>query len=259
MLKPFQINAIQAALREAGFHYFEPTGVWDQDTTHSYRQWHAVVLLHPDAHALEQPSSLTSVCAELLELAGLDVDDEDQDPDAADNDVEDPDDDSEPGEGEDPDGESDDEGGESTLPAEQVPAQGSVVISNGENAEVVDGNNPVDPNFQLDQNDLDAINGQQGQQGEQTGDENTDQEGGEQGEQKEAPADEVVETETNSDSNESADQDGGEQESGDSQQESGDSQQEAPAETETQSAPAVKLTAKQKRAKAAQEDAAKNA
>lgn len=167
----FHITAIQQALRNAGFHYYEPTGLWDQQTTDSYRQWHATVLLNTEAHTLQQPSCISQVCAELLELAGIDLDDDLDVSDEDDNVDSDADDDSdEPGDDEDePTGKGEDDSeGDDTDPVDPAtPTEGSVIISTGEGA-VVTTVDQLQEGFQLSPEELAKINDAPGNQQQQS-------------------------------------------------------------------------------------------
>lgn len=176
MLKPFQINAIQQALVTAGLHYEHPTGVWDDITTQSYRQFHAVVLFQADTHLIQQPTSLESVCAELLQLAGLlngpsrrfGTDDKDSDKDS-DDDGEGDTDDLDP-EGDDDDKDSDEkeeDDGEGKGKPEPIrtSAFGSVVLQEGGAVSVEQLQEQQGNSLQLNAGEITEINRQAGVEG----------------------------------------------------------------------------------------------
>lgn len=61
MLTKQEVTAIQSALREAGFLYKEPDGVWDLHTTQGYRNYLAVKLCTPNSQYISQPTSMDLV------------------------------------------------------------------------------------------------------------------------------------------------------------------------------------------------------
>lgn len=61
MLTKQEVTAIQSALREAGFLYKEPDGVWDLHTMQGYRNYLAVKLCAPNSQYISQPTSMDLV------------------------------------------------------------------------------------------------------------------------------------------------------------------------------------------------------
>ena len=61
MLTKQEVTAIQSALREAGFLYKEPDGVWDLHTMQGYRNYLAVKLCTPNSQYISQPTSMDLV------------------------------------------------------------------------------------------------------------------------------------------------------------------------------------------------------
>ena len=61
MLTKQEVTAIQSALREAGFLYQEPDGVWDLHTMQGYRNYLAVKLCAPNSQYISQPTSMDLV------------------------------------------------------------------------------------------------------------------------------------------------------------------------------------------------------
>ena len=61
MLTKQEVTAIQSALREAGFLYKEPDGVWDLHTMQGYRNYLAVKLCAPNSQYISQPTSIDLV------------------------------------------------------------------------------------------------------------------------------------------------------------------------------------------------------
>lgn len=61
MLTKQEVTAIQSALREAGFLYKEPNGVWDLHTMQGYRNYLAVKLCAPNSQYISQPTSMDLV------------------------------------------------------------------------------------------------------------------------------------------------------------------------------------------------------
>ena len=61
MLTKQEVTAIQSALREAGFLYKEPDGVWDLHTMQGYRNYLAVKLCAPNSQYISQPTSMNLV------------------------------------------------------------------------------------------------------------------------------------------------------------------------------------------------------
>ena len=58
MLTKQEVTTIQSALREAGFLYKEPNGVWDLHTMQGYRNYLAVKLCTPNSQYISQPPSM---------------------------------------------------------------------------------------------------------------------------------------------------------------------------------------------------------
>lgn len=61
MLTKQEVTTIQSALREAGFLYKEPNGVWDLHTMQGYRNYLAVKLCTPNSQYISQPTSMDLV------------------------------------------------------------------------------------------------------------------------------------------------------------------------------------------------------
>ena len=61
MLTKQEVTAIQSALRDAGFLYKEPDGVWDLHTMQGYRNYLAVKLCAPNSQYISQPTSMDLV------------------------------------------------------------------------------------------------------------------------------------------------------------------------------------------------------
>lgn len=61
MLTKQEVTVIQSALREAGFLYKEPDGVWDLHTMQGYRNYLAVKLCAPNSQYISQPTSMDLV------------------------------------------------------------------------------------------------------------------------------------------------------------------------------------------------------
>ena len=61
MLTKQEVTAIQSALREAGFLYKDPDGVWDLHTMQGYRNYLAVKLCAPNSQYISQPTSMDLV------------------------------------------------------------------------------------------------------------------------------------------------------------------------------------------------------
>lgn len=61
MLTKQEVTTVQSALREAGFLYKEPDGVWDLHTMQGYRNYLAVKLCAPNSQYISQPTSMNLV------------------------------------------------------------------------------------------------------------------------------------------------------------------------------------------------------